>query len=320
MRQYVGLDQIELEGEDDLRGGAVSIGNFDGVHIGHQRILRELVRAARRWGGPAVVLTFDPSPAAVLMPHRQAGRLTPINERLRLLKRLGVDAAIVVRPDRRFLSQKPAEFVQRVFAEMLQARAVVEGTEWRFGEGRRGDVQLVGRLASRFGYELVAVEPVGISIKGGRPNKVSSTAIRWLLAAGEVEEAHKLLGRPYRLFGKVVRGSALGTKLGFPTVNLEIGGQMIPGDGIYAGRCHLRCRPIVAAIHVGPAPTVGRLARSVEAHLLGQVGEVYGEKVSLEFMQRLRDVQQFASTDEMAVQMQRDVAQVERLAQDWPAP
>lgn len=317
MRQYLGLEQINHE-QDDLRGGAVSIGNFDGVHLGHQRILEELVRTARRVGGPAIALTFDPSPAAALRPEQAGGRLTPINERLRLLGKLGVDAAVVLRPDPSLLSMGPEIFLERILHEHLQARAIVEGPDWRFGKGRSGDIALLARLADRYEYKVVLVRPLYTKAADGKPVAVSSTLIRWLLAAGNIAEANRLLGRAYTLFGTVAAGSALGTKLGFPTINLDCGDQMVPGDGIYAGRCKVGGAWLAAAVHVGPAPTIGRDRRTVEAHLLdAELGDLHGEAAALECRQWLRDVAHFGSTDELVAQMTRDVRQVREIARQW---
>ncbi len=317
MRQYFGLDQINHE-DDDLRGGAVTIGNFDGVHLGHQRILEHLIQAARRVAGPAVAITFDPAPAAILRPEQAGGRLTPIPERLRLLRRYGVDAAIVVRPDPSFLSLGPEVFIRRVLVDNLHARAVVEGPDWRFGKKRAGDIQLLTRLGDRYEYEVVVVHPLQTKIADGKPVALSSTVIRWLLAAGDLAQANRLLGRPYVLFGTVVKGAGRGTTLGFPTVNLDCGDQVVPADGIYAGRCQVNGSWVPAAMHMGPAPTVGRLSRSVEAHLIDDgIGDVYGRSVPLECRQRLRDIVHFGSTEALVSQMKQDVQQVKELAENW---
>lgn len=317
MQQYFGLEQIDHD-QDDLRGGAVSIGNFDGVHLGHQRILEELVRTARRIGGPAVAITFDPSPAAVLRPEQATGRLTPVPERLRLLGKLGVDAAVVVRPDATFLSTGPEIFIERILFETLHVRAVVEGPDWRFGKARAGDIAMLARLSDRYEYKVVLVRPLQTRAEDGKPVVVSSTLVRWLLAAGNIAEVNRLLGRPYVLFGTVVRGAGRGAKIGFPTINLDCGDQTLPGDGIYAARCKIDDRWLPAAVHMGPAPTVERATRTVESHLLGDsIGDLYGKSVALECRQRLRDIVHFESIDKLVAQMRKDVKQVKDLAKDW---
>lgn len=317
MRQYFGLEQVNHE-EDDLRNGAVSIGNFDGVHLGHQRILTELVRAARRAGGPAVTITFDPSPAAILRPEQAVGRLTPVPERLRQLAQSGIDAAIVVRPDPSFLSLGAEVFVERVLFETLRAKAVVEGPDWRFGKGRSGDIAMLSRLSERYEFKVVLVHPLQTTAPEGKPVAVSSTLVRWMLAAGTIGEANRLLGRPYTLFGTVVAGDGRGATLKFPTTNLECGEQVIPGDGIYAGRCRVEERTYPAAIHIGPAPTVQRASRTVEAHLLGsKIGNLYGQSVALECRQRLRDIVHYSSVEALMAQMQQDVKQVKTIARTW---
>jgi riboflavin kinase/FMN adenylyltransferase len=319
MRQYIGLEQIDHD-RDDLRGGAVTIGNFDGVHLGHQRILEQTVQAARRLGGPAVAITFDPAPAAVLRPQQAIGKLAPLNERLRLIGRCGVDAAVVIRPDATILSMGPEVFVARVIHDALHAGGVVEGPDWRFGKGRSGDISLLSRLSDRYEYKVVLVRPVYTKVRDGKPIPLSSTLIRWLLAAGEISEVNRLLGRPYTLFGPVVRGSGFGGKIGFATLNVQATDLVLPADGIYAGRCRLKDRWLAAAVHIGPAPTIGRTSRAVEAHLLdAKVEDAYAERVALECRRRLRDVEQFAGVDGLVQQMRCDVAQVKELSEsvEW---
>jgi riboflavin kinase / FMN adenylyltransferase len=317
MRQYIGLEQINHD-DDDLRGASLTIGNFDGVHLGHQRILEETVRAARRGSGPAVAITFDPSPAAVLRPDQAGGRLTPLAERLRLIARCGIDVAVIVRPDPTFLSMAPDVFVQRVIHETFKAAAVVEGPDWRFGKARAGDISLLARLSSRYEYKVVLVRPLFTKIQDGEPVAVSSTLIRWLLAAGRIDDVNRLLGRPYTLFGPVGKGANVGTKIGFPTLNIQTDDLVLPADGIYACRCKVKGAWVTAATHIGPAPTLGRASRAVEAHLLKEkVGDLYGQPVALECKARLRDIGQFAGVDDLVKQMKRDVAQVKELSKSW---
>ena len=239
MRQYIGLEQINHE-DDDLRGASLTIGNFDGVHLGHQRILEETVRAARRTSGPAVAITFDPSPAAVLRPEQAGGRLTPLAERLRLIAKCGIDVAVVVRPDPTFLAMAPEVFVERVIHETFRAASVVEGPDWRFGKARAGDIGLLARLGARYEYKVVLVRPLFTKIQDGDPVPVSSTLIRWLLAAGRIDDVNRLLGRPYTLFGPVGHGANIGTKIGFPTLNIQTDDMVLPADGIYACRCKVK--------------------------------------------------------------------------------
>jgi len=305
MRQFFGFEQID----EDLLGAAVSIGNFDGLHLGHRKLLAELLSAARRHNAPAIVVTFDPFPASVVSPRLAGAPLMPLGERLRGLRTFGVDAVVVVRPDRSFLSMDARSFAERVLVETMRAVAVVEGRDWRFGRGREGDVERLGRLGRRLDFEVVAVEPVEISIRGGRPVKVSSRTVRWLLAAGEVQQAARLLARPYRLFGRVVRGAGVGRRIGFPTANLAVERQMLPADGVYAGRCLVGDELHPAVVHVGPAPTFERLQRTVEVHLLAGQGRLEGAALAVDFLVRLRDLQKFDSAEALARQIEQDVRQ-----------
>ncbi len=291
------------------RGGAISIGNFDGVHRGHAALLAELRRHADAVGGPAVALTFDPHPIELLRPAQAPPRLTTTEDRSRLLLDLGADHVVVLRANPELLALRAAEFFAEVIQKRLQARALVEGDNFGFGRGREGDVTTLAELCESAGIRLTVVPPL---ILDG--DEVSSSRVRSALAAGNVREAALLLGRPYRLHGIVGSGQRRGQKLGFPTANLEQVQTLIPGDGVYAVRVPHEGKIWPGAANVGSNPTFGETARKVEIHLIGFQGDLYGKWLTVDFVERLRDTSQFKSVAELVEQLRRDIEQARRIA------
>ncbi|MFW6124576.1 MAG: bifunctional riboflavin kinase/FAD synthetase [Pirellulales bacterium] len=293
---------------DDLRGGAVAIGNFDGVHRGHARLVQRLRETARRLEGPAVVLTFDPSPTTILHAEASPAQLSWLQRKADLLGSLGVDAVIAYPTDRDLLELSPESFFQRIVVDWLAARAMTEGTNFRFGRRRSGDVERLGRLCRAAGVALEVVEPIQLA-----GETVSSSRIRRLIAAGQVETAARLLIEPYRIRGAVAGGSRRGESLGYPTANLQGVDTLLPGEGIYAGHAYLDGHAEPAAISVGPNPTFDEDVRKVEAYLLDFQGDLYGRTVELDFVARMRDIIQFGSADELVGQLDRDVRQTREI-------
>jgi len=289
---------------------AVAVGNFDGVHLGHAAIVARLVREARSRGLPAVALSFDPHPAAVLRPDRVPTPLTTIERRATLLLDLGVDAVLVQPADRVLMALTPEAFYHGFLRGRLRGEAFVEGADFRFGADRAGDVTLLERLAAADGFSCAVVPPV---LDGGTP--VSSSRIRGLVAAGDVAAARRLLTADYRLSGTVVTGARRGAGLGFPTANLADISTLVPAGDVYAARVTVpgEQRPVPAAVHVGPNVTFGEQRTSVEAHLIGFSGSLYGMRLDVDFLDRLRDTRRFPSTDELVTQLSADVAAAERV-------
>jgi len=287
----------------DLRGGAVTIGNFDGVHLGHARIVERLLRQAERTGGAALVFTFDPHPSQILRPAQAPTPLSWSERKAELLAELGADALVAYPTDRDFLSLDAEAFFDRIVRTRLGARAMVEGPNFLFGRNRQGDIRLLGELCRRSGVELEVVAPVRLD---GRI--VSSSRIRELLAAGHVEAARQMLLQPHRIRGRVVRGAARGTKLGYPTANVEPADVLLPAEGIYAGRAVADGSPWPAAVNIGPNPTFGDARRKVEVYLVGYEGSLYERTIEVDFLARLRDIIRFDSVDALVAQMARDVA------------
>jgi riboflavin kinase/FMN adenylyltransferase len=292
------------------RGGAVAVGNFDGAHQGHAALVRELARLARAAGGPAVALTFDPHPLAVLRPDLPIQRLTTPTDRAAYLHELGADEVLTLRATPALLALGAAEFFDRVLRGALDARAMAEGPNFGFGHNREGDVRLLAELCRRAGIPLSVVPPVVLD-----GAEVSSSRVRASLEAGAVEEAARLLGRLYRLRGVVAAGARRGRTIGFPTANLREVETVVPGEGVYAARARTASGETwPAAVNVGPNPTFAEQERKIEAHLIGFQGDLYGQELALDFVARLRDTRAFAGPAELAEQLRRDVERVRALA------
>jgi riboflavin kinase/FMN adenylyltransferase len=295
----------------DCRRGAVSIGNFDGVHRGHAALLGELRRQADALGGPAVALTFEPHPIELLRPELAPPRLTTTEERSQLLLRLGANRVLVLRATHELLALRAKEFFAEMVQKRLQARALVEGSNFGFGRGREGDVGTLAELCELAGIGLTVVPPVLLD-----GNELSSSRVRAALTTGDVREAASLLGRPYRLNGMVGTGQRRGQKLGFPTANLEQVRTLIPGEGVYAVRVPHEGKRWPGAANVGPNPTFGENARKVEIHLIGFQGDLYGKPLAVDFLERLRDTLPFKNVTELVEQLRCDIDQARHIADE----
>jgi riboflavin kinase/FMN adenylyltransferase len=310
VRRWHGLDDVP----QDWGRSVVTIGVFDGVHRGHQRIVAQAAGLARDLGLPTVVITFDPHPDEVVRPGTHPPLLCSPKRRAALLAGLGTDAVMVLPFTLELSHMGPDEFVQSVLVDRLHAARVVVGQDFRFGHRARGDVALLRELGDKYDFEAEGVPLVA----NGEP--ISSTLVRERLDAGDVEDAAQLLGRPHRVEGVVVRGARRGRELGFPTANLEtLPHTAIPRDGVYAG--HLLCDseqyPDVrwpAAISIGTNPTFDGDERTVEAYALDRDDlDLYGEHVGVDFTARLRDTLKFDSVGALIEQMHRDVDQARTL-------
>lgn len=291
-----------------LRGGAVSIGNFDGVHVGHVRLLERLVAEARQLGKPAVVFTFEPSPASLLRPDSAPLPLCWLERKAELLAQLGVDVVWAYPTHLEFLRQEPEEFFRRFVVGLLEAKVLVEGSNFSFGRDRRAQISQLQTWCDQAGIRLEVVRPVEWE---GRT--VSSSWIRELLAEGLVEKAAQVLGRPYRIRGQVIRGAGRGRQLGYPTANLRADRLVLPAEGIYAGRAWLGSRAWPAAISLGANPTFGETEKKIEAFLLHFEGNLYDQVLELEFLARLRPVRRFPEVGALLAQMAQDVSATEQI-------
>ena len=292
-----------------LRGGAVSIGNFDGVHHGHARIVQRLLSKAAAVQGPAIIFTFDPHPVRLLRPQEAPPPLTWTERKTALLGDLGIDAVIAYPTDEELLSLSPQAFFDRIVRETLQAKAMIEGPNFYFGHKRAGDIALLKTLCQSAGLSLEVVEPL---VEGGE--FVSSSRIRQMILQGDVAGAASKLTQPYRIRGLVTHGAGRGHKIGFATANVEAIDTLLPALGVYAGRAITTTQSWPAAINIGPNPTFGEHALKVEVHLIGFEGTLYGQPLEVDFLARLRDIQPFGSVDALKTQLASDVAAAARIA------
>ena len=287
----------------ELRSGAVTIGNFDGVHQGHARIVGRVIERARELGGPAVVFTFDPHPVRILRPEQAPPPLTWTDRKAQLLAALGVDAVIAYPTDEALLQLSAEEFFAKIVRNALDARAVVEGPNFYFGRGRSGTIDVLARLSEAAGVALDIVDPV---VENGEI--VSSSRVRKLIASGDVRQARALLTQPYRIRGMVVHGAGRGARLGFGTANLVAIDTLLPAVGVYAGRGFVNNTAWPAAINIGPNPTFGHDELKVAVHLIGWDGSpLYGQPLAVDFLARLRDTRKFAGVDDLVAQLHADI-------------
>ncbi|MBI1899796.1 MAG: bifunctional riboflavin kinase/FAD synthetase [Planctomycetia bacterium] len=297
----------------DLRGGAVTVGNFDGVHRGHARIVERLVAEARSLGGPAVVFTFDPHPVRILRPDRSPPPLTWTDRKAELLAGLGVDAVVAYPTDEALLRLTAREFFDEILLRQLQAKSLVEGVNFFFGHDRQGNIERLREFSREAGVALHVVPALVID-----GEVVSSSRVRRLVASGDVAAAARLLTHPYRIRGMVTHGAGRGVKLGFPTANVDAVDTLLPAAGVYAGIGHGQGGQWPAAINLGPNPTFGESALKVEAHLVGFSGQLHGQPLELDFLKRLREVRTFPSVEALKEQLARDVADANEAARRIP--
>jgi riboflavin kinase/FMN adenylyltransferase len=299
MRLFHGTDNAEI-----ARPTIVTLGVFDGLHLGHQLIVRTVVERARAVGAIPTVVTFDPHPRAVLHPESSPPLLQTFDQKTEALALLGIEQTIVVRFTREFASVRAADFLRDVVHERLQAREVYLGRGFAFGHNREGNIDLLRRVSKELGFHADEVPEVRL-----RGQRISSSRIRELLAEGRVNLARRMLGRPYGVEGRVVRGRERGAGLGFPTANLHPHNRVIPRVGVYVTATLVEGAWRRSVTNVGVRPTFERDAEaSVETFVLDWQGDLYGDVVRVRFLRRLRDERRFASVDELKRQIDADVS------------
>ena len=299
----------------ELRRPVLTIGNFDGLHVGHRAIMRTVVARARDLGGEAVVYTFEPHPRKVLRPDRPPQLLTTLDQKIELLQEMGIDIAIFEPFDREFAAMEPSTFVSEYIHRRIRPMEVFVGYDFRFGRDREGSMRLLTEMGPRLGFSVTIVPEVTID---GRD--VNSTRIRELLSEGNVRETQRLLGRPFCTRGIIVEGQRRGRTLGFPTANISPQNEVLPGAGVYAGWARFvddgdpaRGVEIPSVMNVGRRPTFNDdMSFVAEAHLIDFEGDVYGRRIDLTFERRLRAERKFAGPEELKVQIAKDVAEARR--------
>jgi riboflavin kinase/FMN adenylyltransferase len=309
------------------RGCVLTIGNFDGVHIGHQEILATARQIAVQKQTELAAMSFEPHPVAVLHPEKAPGVLTPFTLKRYLLAEFGVDCLFVLESGQELLSLSPADFVDQFLIKDIQPSVVVEGHDFNFGAERAGNVDTLQQLGAAKGFEVFVVEPKEVRLSTGRSVRVSSTSIRYMLEGGQVGDAAVLLGRAYRLVGEIVPGRGKGKKLGFPTLNLGPVRQIIPAEGVYAGFVEIGdseeevCRAkekIPAVFSIGKTQTFGSdHPQLIEAHLLIEdVGDLVGKWMAMDFVERIRSQEKFGTEKELSAQIAKDCLNIRKILAD----
>lgn len=291
----------------------LTIGNFDGVHLGHQAVVRQLAERARAAALPAVLMTFEPQPQEFFFGEAAPARLTRLREKLAALSRLPLERVLVVRFDRAFADLEPDVFIERLLVRGLRVRQVVVGDDFRFGRGGQGGFAQLATAGERFSFEVVRRDTVRVG-----EGRVSSSRVRELLAQGALGEAAALLGRPYSMLGRVVRGDRLGRTIGFPTVNIPLRRRVSPLSGVFAVRvAGAAPQPLEGMASIGTRPTVQGTERRLEVHIFEFDRDIYGRYLEVEFARKLREEVRFDSVEALRVQLERDATQAKQyLAQD----
>ncbi len=286
-------------------GCVATIGNFDGVHLGHQAVLGQLAEKSSELGLPSVVVTFEPQPREFFARSQSPARLTRFREKIQVLRRYSVDRVVCLRFDEKLANMEAQDFIQRLLVEGLGVRYLVAGDDFRFGHDRRGDFAMLQTAGARYGFQVVNMHTFSVD-----NIRVSSTRIREALAAGDFTTAEKLLGRPYRMSGRVAHGDKLGSRLGFPTANIHLHRKMAPLQGVFVVEMFgLSREPVSGAANVGTRPTLNGTRCLLEVHLLDFNEDIYGRYVQVEFLHKLRDEVRYDSLDELKDAIAKDCEQ-----------
>jgi riboflavin kinase/FMN adenylyltransferase len=303
MRIFRGTENIE-----GLKSPVLALGNFDGIHLGHQAILKKVIERASDIGGLSAAFTFDPHPVKVLAPERYLPLITPTEKKIKLMEKLGLSAAICAEFNQDFANLHPRSFIKDILIDRIGTKEVVVGFNYSFGRGREGGIDSLHAMGEEYGFRLHVVEPVKV---GGVV--VSSSKVREAIWAGNVRLASVLLGRPYGMEGVVVTGRRRGKRLGFPTANIETRGELYPKSGVYAATVILKGKMYRAVANVGKHPTFPEDPFSVEAHIFEFDSEIYGEDVEILFIERIRDDVAFPTPEALSEQIRQDAIRAKEI-------
>jgi riboflavin kinase/FMN adenylyltransferase len=296
------------ERSHELVGSVVTLGNFDGIHLGHQALIAGAVSDSKKLALPSVVLTFEPHPLSVLAPDRAPKLILAHKDKMQLLQTFGVDIVAVQHFDLAFAALSAEDFVRDLLVRRLKARKIWVGKDLRFGQGRSGEVEDLRRWGRELGFEVAVVEPILVD-----GNRVSSSRIREFLRDGRVDAVKTMLGRYHFISGRVVEGHRRGKDLGFPTANLSSRAEVLPLDGIYATLFRLGPRVLLSVSSVGLNPTFGAGPRTVESFIMGFDENIYGEAAQLSFVKRIRNEIKFSSVSDLVAQIRNDVRDAEAI-------
>ena len=291
------------------RKTCLAIGVFDGVHLGHQQIIRQIVADARQHDALALVITFDRHPSTVVAPDHLPPLIYSLPQKLAALESLGADTLLLIHFDRAFSEQTGEVFIRGLIHDLGKIQSICVGADFVFGHRRSGNVALLEKLGGELSFTVHGLAAVSLD-----DQIVSSTRIREAIRAGNLDAASQMLGRPYAISGRVVTGDGVGRKLGFPTTNLDAAGLVLPPNGVYLGLAKFGGKPRPVVLNIGFRPTLaaGGLQLRVEAHLLDFTGDLYGQELEIEIGEKLRDERKFGSLEELKAQIAKDVAGARR--------
>jgi riboflavin kinase / FMN adenylyltransferase len=293
----------------------ITLGNFDGIHLGHQALIRMVMERAREIQGQSMVVTFRPHPLKVLAPDKCPPLISIYEEKIELFKKLGIDVLVKIPFSLHFAEMSPREFVQKILCDLLGTKEIFVGSNYRFGKGREGTTQTLRIMGEEFGFRVNEVKQIFL-----KSEVISSTKIRQLLTAGEVEHAAELLGRPYAITGIVIKGDSRGKTLGFPTANIASKHMIIPANGVYAVKLFVRDNYYDGIVNVGTRPTFGKDELAIEAHVFDFDEDLYGEEITVYFIGNIREEKKFANADELIRQIKADVGNAIKILAAYQTP
>jgi riboflavin kinase/FMN adenylyltransferase len=293
---------------EDFSSPVVTIGNYDGLHLGHQAIIKRVIELARKDKGQAVVLTFEPHPVKFFRPELQIPLITPYRKKMILLTQFGVDVTINLPFTKDIASMSAEEFIREIVQRRIAPRWLVVGFNFTFGKGRTGSPEELKKIGERLGFGVEIIPPFHLD-----GEVVSSTRIRELIARGDIKEANRMLGSDFFMFGKVIHGHARGKGLGFPTANLEISQDLYPNDGVYAANVIIDERRYAGVVNIGTNPTFGDEQLAVEVFLFDYQGDLYGKELQVALVDKLRDEQTFPSVDLLVHQIEQDIQRAKEI-------
>jgi len=280
----------------------ITLGNFDGLHLGHQELIKLIIQRAKETASLSMVVTFRPHPLKILAPEKCPPLISIYEEKILLLEKLGIDVLVKIPFTLDFSAMEPRDFVKNVLCNLLGAKEIFVGCNYRFGKGRKGDIRMLRELGKEFGFVVREIEQV--SLNG---EVISSTRIRELIKNGEIEYAAKLLGRPYALCGIVIKGDGRGKGLGFPTANIASRHSLIPSNGVYAVRLFVRDKHYNGVVNIGIRPTFDAKSPAIETHIFDFDEDIYGEEITVYFIRKIREEKKFQDAEALIKQIMSDI-------------
>jgi riboflavin kinase/FMN adenylyltransferase len=299
--------------EKRFTGSIITLGNFDGLHLGHQELIKKIIRRAKETGGLSMVVTFRPHPLKILAPEKCPPLISIYEEKIQLLEKLGIDVLVKIPFTLDFSAMEPRDFVKNILSDLLGVKEIYVGYNYRFGKGRKGNITMLRDLGQEFGFEVREVEQV--SLEG---EVISSTRIRQLLKKGEVENASRLLGRAYTLCGIVVKGDGRGRGLGFPTANIAAKHSIIPSNGVYAAKLFVRDSYYDGIVNIGMRPTFDANSLAIEVHIFNFDEDIYGEEITLYFIHKIREEKKFQNAEALINQIKADIKVAKGMLSEYP--